>query len=136
MKTKTLLLGSLVFPLVLLAGCSGPSVEDATQQFCQSLGDLEQALDKGAALTADSTVRETEAVQKEVQKAMEGLDKAGSQVQKARLDDVRKAAKALNDSIDSVKGKDTLAEAQAKIAPAIETFRTARQQVYQDVQCK
>ena len=37
---KKPLLGIAVFPLVLLAGCGGPSVEDATQQFCQSLGDL------------------------------------------------------------------------------------------------
>jgi hypothetical protein len=97
----------------------GPSLSRAEANYCEDLAAYGQAVVNLRAIDENSTVDELKNAQKAIQASWQELRQSGQALRQARLDVVENSFNELEQTINRVSDKETLAQAKADI------YRTA-----------
>ncbi len=130
------LISLVTFSILVVVGCrQQPSTEQATRAFCQDLSNLRQQLATLSNLTPQSTVGDLLATRDRIEASLNKVKQAGSVLQNAHLDDLRRAENNFKNTVNSISKRATLAEAAAKVKQAGAQVEAARAQLSSTVQC-
>lgn len=136
MNMNKKLISLLSFTILATAGCSRQvSTSEAVTAVCQDLSTLKQELATLANLTPQSTVGELRAARDRIEVSLDKLKRAENVLEKARLDELKKAEKNFEEKVNGISKKDTLAEATAQVKQAGAQVEAARAQLSSTVQC-
>jgi heat shock protein HslJ len=129
-KTTLLPLSTLLLVLMLIiAGCGGQSIEEATQEFCQSLVAYGESLATLESLSPTSTVEELKDAQKAEQRARQAVKDSAGDLREVKLDAIDQAWKDLDTTVDRIRNQDTLAQAVGEIKLGTADVRLAYEQL-------
>jgi hypothetical protein len=130
-------IGVLLFALVGLSACDSgdPSEEEATEDFCESLDELNAALGQYAALDVNSTIDDVDEAQASVTEAYEDVQSAAQDLAEARVDDLEAAYDALADEASDISGDDTIGEAYSALASQAQQVEAARADLASSANC-
>lgn len=126
---KKYLIGLLLVLSIVAAGCSQPTVEEATDAFCTNLQAFGDALANLEEINATSTVGELKNATESVEDAWNATTKSARDLNEVKLDTVDEAWKNLRRTINQVSADDTLAAAVANVSADIQEVRIAYQQI-------
>jgi hypothetical protein len=96
----------------------GGSAAEATEQLCEDLNELEEAVFTLQGINETKTVDELQAARDGVQEALADVRTSAADVAEARVDDLESSFENLNETVDSVEGDQTLAEVQSDLQDA------------------
>ncbi len=127
MKRATWLTSFILLPILLLimAGCGSQSVEEATQDFCQSLVAYSEALTAFENISARSTVKELNDARKGELRARDTVRAAARNLREAKLDAIDQAWKDLDKIARQISNQDTLAQAAVELKLGLANVRAA-----------
>lgn len=108
---------------------------EAMADVCMDLDELETAIADTPPITAGTTVDELNDARDNIQEKFEALQESVGSLADVRMDDVRSAYDAFTDSVDSVEGDDTLAEAAQTVETSWIELGVARDQLSAEVEC-
>jgi len=101
---------------VFLSAC-GTSVADAKQQFCDSLNNLNTAVEKLQSVDANTSVDEVKQAKEEVAKAWDELAKSSKLLKNVQLKESEGAYKEITKAVDkAISGDSTLGDSAKTIA--------------------
>jgi cell fate (sporulation/competence/biofilm development) regulator YlbF (YheA/YmcA/DUF963 family) len=110
---------------VFLAACGQPSVADAKQQFCDSINNLNTALDKLQNVDANTSLDEAKQAKEEVAKAWDELAKSSKLLKQVQLAASEDAYKQVTKAVDdAVSGETTLGDSAKTIAAGAKQLST------------
>jgi hypothetical protein len=118
MKSRTMILAILLTLVlaVFLSAC-GTSVADAKQQFCDSLNNLNTAVEKLQSVDANTSVDEAKQAKEEVAKAWDELAKSSKLLKNVQLKESEGAYKEITKAVDkAISGDSTLGDSAKTIA--------------------
>jgi hypothetical protein len=118
MKSRTMILAILLTLVlaVFLSAC-GTSVADAKQQFCDSLNNLNTAVEKLQSVDANTSVDEVKQAKEEVAKAWDELAKSSKLLKNVQLKESEGAYKEITKAVDkAISGDSTLGDSAKTIA--------------------
>ena len=118
MKSRTMILAILLtLALAVFLSACGTSVADAKQQFCDSLNNLNAAVDKLQSVDANTSVDEAKEAKEKVAKAWDKLAKSSKLLKNVQLKESEDAYKEITKAVDkAISGDSTLGESAKTIA--------------------
>lgn len=119
----------LLIPLLIITGCGSQSVEEATQEFCQSLVAYDESLATLESLSPTSTVGGVKDAQKAEQRARQDVKDSARDLREVKLDNIDQAWQDLDTTIDRVSNQDTLAEVADQVRQDLANVRVAYDQL-------
>jgi heat shock protein HslJ len=122
---KHLFLILAVLALVGLAGCRNQSVPEATELFCASLQAFSDSVKQLEQISADTTVGDARQISQDIDRSWQEVERAARDVADAKTDAVAASRNDLQRTIDSISGRDTLAEAAASVSASAAEVRAA-----------
>lgn len=131
---KKYLIGLLLILSIIAAGCSQPTVEEATDAFCTNLQAFGDALANLEEISTTSTVGELKDATEAVEDAWNATARSARELNELKLDTIDEAWKNVRRTINQVSADDTLAAAVANVGAGLEEVRAAYEQIG-DVAC-
>lgn len=119
----------LLIPLLIIAGCGSQSVEEATQEFCQSLVAYDASLATLESLAPSSTVGDVKDAQKAEQHARQDVKDSAGNLREVKLDAIDQAWQDLDTTVDQISNQDTLAEVADQVSQDLANVRLAYDQL-------
>lgn len=119
----------LLILLLIMVGCGGQSIEEATQEFCQSLVAYGESLANLESISPTSTVGELKDAKKAEQRARQDVEESARDLQEAKLDAIQQAWKDLDTTVDRISNQDTLAEVADQVRQGLANVRSAYDQL-------
>lgn len=127
----------LALPFFSLVSCQQqPSTQQATAELCGNLAQLDRAIGKASNLTPASTVGEFRTIKRQIDNAMERVNKSARQVEKARLNNLNNANENFNRTVQRISNRDTLASAASSIRQASTKVQAAETELSANVNCQ
>lgn len=128
---KKLLIGLLVIVSVIAAGCSQPTVEEATETFCQNLQAFGDALANLESINATSTIGDLKDATAEVDDAWNQVTKSARELNEVKIDTIDESWKNLRQTVNQVDADDTIAAAVANVGVGLHEVKLAYEAVGQ-----
>lgn len=125
-----------LFLAVLVAGCGGPSTEDATAQMCTDIAQLGTSLSALENLNADSTIGEIRDARDSVSASWDDVKADAATVTDARVQDLETAYNNLVQAIDDIPETATLQEARDSIQEELIAVQRAREELRSGLNCQ
>jgi hypothetical protein len=125
-----------VLAVSLVAGCTrGESSVTARARFCKQFAEYKAAVAAMPAMNANTKVSDVRASLDRVRREYKALSKDAQRLDAARAQDLERAEKNFERSIQELPGKATLAEAQTRLAGPAAELRAASDQMSASAQC-
>ena len=127
----------LIVAVLIVTGCTAPqSVPDAQASFCAALATFETSVAKLGTITVDTPKGDVQSIQKEIDKAWEGVKTAAQALPEAKMDSLKTAVEDLQAAVKAIPSSGSVGEAQASITTAVQGVETAIQETKTTVSCK
>lgn len=97
----------------------------AESELCSNIEDLDAAVSDAEALDASSTVDQAEQAEEDITSAWEAVQESAGEVVAAGLNALETAQQALQDTLNSISGSDTLGDAATEISGQAEAVTSA-----------
>jgi hypothetical protein len=124
-----------VFGLIVAACSSTPSVEDASKDLCDNLGNLEQAAAGVLAINADTTTDDANTALDNLKSAWDDVKDSASALDEAAADEAQQAFDDASKAVDDISGDATLAEAATTVQQAGAQYGAALDQIVAEANC-
>lgn len=123
--------------LVAVTGCGNSASDTASRQaeLCQDLAGLKTAVATLRSLGPNSTVKDLKQARKDVDDRYEEVKQSAQAVQEAKIDDLRRTRKELEEAVKKIPDKATLAQASASIKDEVAAVDAAIAQLNTTVKC-
>jgi hypothetical protein len=121
--------------LLVTAGCSQPSSQEAELDFCGAMRNVETALDSLQAIGPTSTIDQYNAAVAAVDTAVADLKTAAGDVEAARAAEVENAVNTFKTSVGTINDDTTLAAASATVNASAMILRQSFDETYAAVSC-
>jgi heat shock protein HslJ/outer membrane murein-binding lipoprotein Lpp len=122
---KTLIVIVVAAAWLVLAGCGNQTPEEATAQFCTSLQEFDAAVQQLEQITPENTVGEAQQARDGVSDAWEQVTRSAENLAEVRVDSIEDAWKSLEQTINSISNRDTIADAAAEVIASAAQVRAA-----------